>query len=173
MKTLQYTILLVLLAGVTSCDKNRIDETKNPDVETFIELLKSSRYDSLSLPAFTYRDIAALLQYRNEDQVITNFPHNPVSSYWQSECQLGIYVLWTIESIRAASINSEFLIMGFPSQNPILARRDANELSLVFDDEYHAIAADAYYDWWESHKNKDFDNFKNIDPLAKTDYRWH
>ena len=93
MKTLQYTILLVLLAGVTSCDKNRIDETKNPDVETFIELLKSSRYDSLSLPAFTYRDIAALLQYRNEDQVITNFPHNPVSSYWQSECQLGVYVL--------------------------------------------------------------------------------
>ena len=173
MKTLKYTILLVLLVGLTSCEKTHIDETENPNVKTFIKLLKSSQYDSLTLPEFTYKDIAGLLKYRNEDQLITNFPCNPVSSYWQSECQLGVYVLWTIESIRAVSINSQYLIMGFPSQNPILARRDANELSLVFDDESHAIAAEAYYDWWESHKNKDFDDFKNIDPLAKTDYRWH
>jgi hypothetical protein len=101
------------------------------------------------------------------------FPHNPFSSLYGPDCKLGIYVLWTIESIRAVSIESEYLIMGFPSQNPILALRDSDELNLVSDDLSHTIAADAYFDWWENNKNKDFDDFKNIDPLEETEYRWH
>jgi hypothetical protein len=143
------------------------------DVETYIELLKTNQYDSLNLPSFTYMDISALLQYRNETQIITNFPHNPISSLYGPECKLGMYILWTIESIRAVSINSEYLIMRFPSQNPILALRVSDELNLVSDNASHTIAADAYFDWWENNKNKDFDDFKNIDPLEDVDYRWH
>ena len=56
MKTLKYTILLVLLVGLTSCEKTHIDETENPNVKTFIKLLKSSQYDSLTLPEFTYKE---------------------------------------------------------------------------------------------------------------------
>ncbi|MDX9696494.1 MAG: DUF4943 family protein [Bacteroidales bacterium] len=171
MKALQHIILPVFIIGLMACDKNHQEATENLDVETYIDLLKSNQYDSLNLPEFTYNDIPELLQYRNENQLITDFPHNPISSLWESECKLGIYVLWTIESIRAVSINSEYLIMRFPSQNPVL--KDSDGLELVSDSISHKIAADAYYDWWENNKDKDFDDFKNIDPLENTGYGWH
>ena len=44
---------------------------------------------------------------------------------------------------------------------------------MVFDDASHAAAAKAYYDWWTSNQDTDFDDFKAIDPLEDTDYRWH
>ena len=84
-----------------------------------------------------------------------------------------MYVLWTVESIRAVSINSDLLIERFPSQNPILALRNSNELVLVSDNTSHSIAAKAYYDWWTNNKNKDFNTFNHIDPLENTDYKWH
>jgi len=125
------------------------------------------------LPPFTAKDIPALLQYRNENQMITNFPHNMVSSFMVPECKLGMYVLWTIEAIRTDLIITEYLIGGFPSQNPVLALSNSEGLELVNSDESHAVAAKAYFDWWNENKHKDFDEFKNIDPLAETDYRWH
>jgi hypothetical protein len=158
-----------------SCNKNDTEEypDPNPNVEKYIELLKSNQYDSINLPAFTYLDIPALLKYRNETQIITNFPHNGISSLWEPECKLGMYVLWTIESIRAVAINSKYLIMRFPSLNPILALRDSDELNLIYTYESHKIAANAYYNWWVNNKRKSFNEFKNIDPLKSTDYRWH
>ena len=135
--------------------------------------MKANQYDSINLPAFTYNDIPTLLKYRNDTQVITNFPHNGISSLYAPNCTLGMYVLWTIESIRAVSINSKYLIMRFPSQNPILALRDSVDLMLVNDDTSHKIAAKAYFDWWENNKQKNFDEFKDIDPLVETKYRWH
>jgi hypothetical protein len=82
-----------------------------------------------------------------------------------------MYVLWTIESIRAVEIKSEYLIGRFPSQNPILALRASTELNLVYDDKSHKEAAKAYYDWW--HSIRIFKDKMKIDPLKKTDYRWH
>jgi hypothetical protein len=149
MKTLNYLIILVSLTILISCNKNDTDEypNPNPNVEKYIELLKSNQYDSLNPPAFTYIDIPALLKYRNETQTITNFPHNGISSLYAPECTLGMYVLWTIESIRAVAINSNYLIMRFPSQNPILSLRISDELILVYTNESHQIVAKAYYDW--------------------------
>jgi hypothetical protein len=63
--------------------------------------------------------------------------------------------------------------MRFPSQNPILAYRASQELSLVYSADSQQIAAKAYYDWWENIKHKSFDEFKNIDPLVTTEYKWH
>ena len=165
-----FIISVVIFYGIiaASCEKK---EQSDIYVERYISLLKLNQYDSLDLPAFQSADIPTLLKYRNDDQIITNFPHNPISSLYAPECKLGMYVLWTIESIRAVSIESEFLIMKFPSQNPILADRFANELNLVTDQEPHIIAAQAYYDWWNS--NSRYDKIKNIDPLATTEYRWH
>ncbi len=88
-------------------------------------------------------------------------------------CTLGMYVLWTVESIRAVSINTEYLVGRFPSQNPILAYRDSVYMKLVFDDASHKLAAQAYYDWWENNKQKDFSEFKSVDLLATTKYKWH
>jgi hypothetical protein len=167
MKILLKSFIIVALFGFLSCEK----QTNNPDVETYIDQLISGTYESYELPDFSTSDISALLKYRNETTIITDFPHNPISSFWQQECKLGMIVLWTIESIRAVEINSEYLIGRFPSQNPVLALRDAPELYMVFDDQSYKEAARAYNDWWNS-----FHPFKDkikIDPLRKTNYRWH
>ena len=172
MKTLKLIIILVSLIISTSCHKNSDEEIKNFNVDQYIELLKSSKYDSVDLPSFTYQDIPELLAYRNETQKITNFPRNGISSYYQQNCTLGLYVLWTIESIRAVAIKSDYLIGRFPSQNPLLEKRDYSELFLDTNVS-HEIASKAYFDWWENNKRKDFNEFKNIDPLNNTVYKWH
>lgn len=173
MKTLKLFLVLISLTALISCKKSESEVKTELSVERYIELLKANQYDSLNLPGFTYQEIPALLEYRNETQIITNFPHNGISSLYLPECTLGMYVLWTIESIRAVANQSEYLIMRFPSQNPILALRDSNELSIGYSIESHQIAAKAYFDWWENNKQKNFNEFKNIDPLILTDYRWH
>jgi hypothetical protein len=172
MKSWKLFIILISLTSIMSCEKSDPIETDNPAVEKYIQLLKANQYDSLNLPAFTYSDIPALLKYRNETQIITNFPHNPISSLFGPECKLGMYVLWTIESIRAVAINSEHLIMRFPSQNPILGLRDAQEYTLVFTEESHMVAAKAYYDWWYNHNSLSFSAFIHIDPLGESSYQW-
>jgi hypothetical protein len=174
MKIIKILILAGSLIGLLSCNKDELKEIEDVNVERYVELLKTNQYDYfIELPAFTYVDIPALLKYRNDTLIITNFPHNSISSLWGPDCKLGMYVLWTIESIRAVATDSEFLIGRFPSQNPILALRNAEELQLVFDDESHEVAAKAYFNWWEENKDKKFDEFKNIDPLLNTPYKWH
>jgi hypothetical protein len=160
-------LTLAALFGLIGCEK----QVDNPEVETYINQLKSNSYEAFELPAFTPSDIPALLNYRNETMIITDFPHNGISSLWAPECKLGMYVLWTIESIRAVEIKSEYLIGRFPSQNPILALKASTVLQLVNDDKSQTEAAKAYYDWWHSvHILKDK---MKIDPLKDTDYRWH
>ena len=173
MKIINLLIIVVSLAGILGCKKDDAKEANNANVEKYIELLKANQYDSINLPAFTYQDIPALLKYRNETQTISNFPINGISSYYKPDCTLGMYVLWTIESIRAVAIHSEYLIMRFPSQNPILALRDSQELKMAFDNSSHKIAAQTYFNWWTDNMRKDFNRFKNIDPLQKTNYKWH
>jgi hypothetical protein len=172
MKTVKLIIVLVSLIISTSCHKDNDEEIKNVNVDQYIELLKSGKYDSADLPTFTYLDIPALLAYRNETQKITNFPRNGISSFYQRDCTLGLYVLWTIESIRAVATNSKYLIGQFPSQNPLLEKSDYSELFLDTN-ETNEIASKAYYDWWINNKKKDFSEFKNIDPLKNTVYKWH
>jgi len=174
MRTLRLFIMLVIfLIGITSCEKNAIEETDGANVEQFIGLLKSNSYDSLYLPAFSVNDIPALLEYRNDPQIISNFPHSMHSSLYYNECKLGMYVLWTIESVRAKATDSKYLFAGFPSQNPILSLRNTTDLRMVFDQNAHEAAAKAYYDWWQNNKSKGIRSLMNIDPLSDTPYQWH
>ena len=160
-------ILFTAIFGIIGCEK----KGNSPEVDAYINQLKTNSYEAFELPAFKPSEIPALLKYRNDTMVISNFPHNGISSYWATECKLGMYVLWTIESIRAVEIDSEYLIGRFPSQNPILAVRASTGLNLVFDDKSQNEAANAYYDWWNSdHPLKDK---MKIDPLKDTDYKWH
>ena len=89
MKSLQFLIILVSVIGIIGCDIDSSEGRNNLGVDTYIELLKSNQYDSLNLPAFTYKDIPALLDYRNETQIISNFPHNPISSFYSPNFKLG------------------------------------------------------------------------------------
>jgi hypothetical protein len=156
-----------------SCKDENHDPVNNLNVSKYIEALKSNQYHEDQLPEFIAEDIPALLEYRNETRIITDFPRNPISSYYRSECSLGLYVLWTIESIRARSINSEFLLMGFPSQNPILELKEAEGSEFVSAELSQEPVAKAYFDWWESNKSKDFEEFKHMDPLEALNFRWH
>jgi len=165
MKFIFKLFFLIILISSAGCEK-----TVNLGVEEYINQLKSNQYTAHELPDFKPSDIPALLNYRNNTRVITNFPHNGISSLWAPECKLGMYVLWTIESIRAVEINSENLIGRFPSQNPILGLRDASQLD-VYDDKSHMVAAKAYYEWWYSAYL--LSDKMRMDPLKNTDYRWH
>ena len=173
MKTLKPFLFALFFISLLSCNKEETVDYNTITVDKYIELLKAGKYQFSELPAFTSNDIPALLQYRNDTTIITDFPHNMISSLWGPDCKLGVYVLWTIESVRAVAINSKYLIGRFPSQNPILALRSTGELQVDNDETAHKIAAKAYNDWWENNKTKPFDEFKNIDPLGETDYRWH
>lgn len=156
--------------SLLGCEEN--SAPSNMTVDRYVELLKKGKYDASELPEFSSRDIPALLAYSNDTQLIKDFPRNIISSLWLPDCSLGMYLLWTIESIRARAIDSEYLIGTFPSQNPIVQKRD--NLSLLLENsEIRELIARSYNDWWESNKNKDFDRFKETDPLKNTEYRWH
>lgn len=172
MKTLKTLIVCIFLTSFLGCDNDESEDLNNVDVDRYVELLKEGKYDSLELPEFTYKDVPALLEYRNEIQMIKDFPINEVSSLWLPECKLGMYVLWTVESIRAVSKDSEYLIGRFPSQNPIVQKRE-EPFGIEDENEVLEIISKAYYDWWKENNDKEFNEFKNINPLMETEYMWH
>jgi len=57
MKTVKLIIVLVSLMISISCHKDNVEKIKNANVDQYVELLKSGKYDSVDLPAFTYLDI--------------------------------------------------------------------------------------------------------------------
>ena len=158
--------ILILAIFMTSCEKIALE---NMTVKKYISLLKSGRYDYIELPPFDSKDIPELLKYINDSQVITNFPISTTSSFIGPDCKLGVYALWTIESIRVCSIEGETHLFRFPSGNPILIFKDSGSGTLD-SDIAHQAAAKAYQDWWDSNSN--FQQIKNINPLDNTDYRW-
>ncbi|MDX9854138.1 MAG: DUF4943 family protein, partial [Tenuifilaceae bacterium] len=159
MKKVMLMSFVAALFFMVSCNEEGANK-KGITVKEYVELLKQNRYDSLDLPNFTYSDIPELLKYRDEQQVITTFPRNPISSSILIECKLGVYVLWTIESIRARSINSEALVMRFPSQNAVLWYRNSYEVVPESDILAHNVVSSAYYNWWYSNSAASFDEFK-------------
>ena len=165
---LQHEVNVIFVNGLQVYYNN-----DNEEVEQYVNALKNNLYDYRDFPAFTYKHIDGLFEYRNEKDIITKFPHNPISSLWLNECELGIYILWTIESIRAVAINSEFLQGRFPSQNPILGLRDSEEWVIIpYNSEAYQILSNVYYTWWTSNKDKTVIEIMEIDPLESTIYKW-
>jgi hypothetical protein len=177
MKTIKILILFFFLTGVLGCKND--DDTigiNNPDVETYIQLIKANQYESSQLPEFTSKDIPALLEYLNDESVISKFPHNPISSYYapNPDYRLGILVLWTIESIRVAAYDDSNLILGLPSQHPFVkTRSEPVEWITNHEDNAYDVVRQSYVKWWNENKHKKFINFCRIDPLESTNYRWH
>jgi hypothetical protein len=191
---------LLVLAGCGN-DENSVteygqteerDEVLRKEVEIYVNALNRGQYKDNVLPsftcdegsrfgldcnlsAFTYIYIDELLKYRNDKSTITEFPWCGASSYWQDECALRVYVLWTIEYIRIKYIDGDLCEERFPSQNPILALQTLERLEWVLDynDEAYQIASDAYYAWWANNKGKLLMETMKIDPLEETEYKWH
>lgn len=164
------TLIFVLFLG--SCKDG--EKQSQTVVEKYIDLLKTGQYEDRYLPEFTFESIDELLKYRNEKDIIIKFPWNPISSFYREECEIGIYVLWTIEYIRIKHVDSNLLSIGrFPSLNPVLRLRDYDGFEPVFDAESYQVASDAYYSWWTNNKCKSIEEIMRIDPLKNTMYRWH
>ena len=161
-------IILITFLGIEACQKQ---ENYDLEVEVYINQLKTNEYDSYELPDFNSKHISKLLDFGNDTILITNFPLSGVSSTGMSECKLGMYVLWNIESIRRTiSNNSKNLVARFPSQLPVIWLRD-NPGGPIYDEIIHLEAVKIYYDWW--HAKHIFKNKMEIDPLENTNYMWH
>jgi len=167
MKTTLKFFLIIVVTALYGCEKHK----DNEEVKIYIDSLISGGYGAYDLPAFTTGDIPALLEYRDATTIITNFPRNPVSSYFQAECRLGVYVLWTIESIRAVESGDKDLIGRFPSQNSVIALRDTHEFMPLTDEQSHRDISRTYYEWWYS-ASLNSGKMKR-DPLEGTKYVWH
>ena len=206
MKSLR--IFFVLIPCFASFIYGKKQEGK-PEVEKYVELLKSNKWCSdstygcsttrgwISIPAFTYEDIDELLEYRNDTSIVTfpNFPRNPMSSSipfrWE-KYEVRMIILWTIESIRAVSVNSRVVKNGrFPSLNPRMVYRiPPKDFNLDYDtvrqnpiefydkwwrekkDKEWQTVSDAYYTWWTENKNKELNETMRIYPLQNTNYGW-
>jgi hypothetical protein len=166
MKAKLKILLIIVFTALYGCKR----QGDNEEVKIYIDRLLSGDYVSYELPVFAVTDIPDLLKYRDVTTVITKFPRNPVSSYYQSECRLGVYVLWTVESIREVENGSD-LILRFPSQNSVLALRETHEFMPVTDEQSHREISRAYYEWWYS--SSSFTNKIKTDPLEDTKYIWH
>lgn len=150
---------------LVSCKKQNTDLSK---VETFIEMLKANKSDRFEPNDFISDDISELLNYINEQERISNFPRNPLSSFYVEEVPLGLYVLWTIESIRLDEIDDpEFFL--FASLNPRIAR--SNTAAEIDQNAILPNVAAAYDEWWNSKLS--LEEKLEINPLAELDLIWN
>ncbi|WPP51454.1 DUF4943 family protein [Catalinimonas niigatensis] len=165
---------LVLFLCLISCSDDDTQANLS-EVDRYISDLQSGSYETtMELPAFTPETIPALLQYSDESKLITQFPRNPISSAYSPDCRLGLFALWTIESIRQTYIQADSKMPGrFPSLNPILARRNTKRLEWIDTAQAQIIAATAYAAWWERSQTISIYELMLIDPLADTEYYWH
>lgn len=172
MKSIRCFVIAFCFLGLMACNKNEEEPLQNVEVENYIALLVKGEFTAMDLPVFTEADIPKLLTYRNKTEKITNFPRNMISSYMNKDCSLGMYALWTIESIRAVAIDSEYLIGRFPSQNPVVKERSGG-FDLVPEEDAQPIVAQAYLKWWQNNQGRSFEEFKVADPLLDTGLSWH
>src|SRR5690606_24313367 len=88
-----YIVLLLFTAG--SCKKSEVDL-----VEKFVQEVKAERYEEITLPAFNVSHIDALMQHASDEQVVSNYPRPPHSSYHSGPVEVGLVMLYAIEAVR-------------------------------------------------------------------------
>ena len=167
----------MILFGI-SCEKDKFD-IDNPNVEIFVKQLKNGTYDYyekgengenlwLLMPKFTRSHIPSLIAFAKDTTHITDFPINPISSRrpfpeGRDYFILGECLLWTVEGIRNG--------YGYGSLDPFLI-----DTALTESERFKGlkcteilIVRDIYKDWWNNFKDNDW---KDINPLGETSYRW-
>ena len=170
MKLLSFLLVALVFFG---CSEDESPVARQ--VNDFVDGLLSGNYENtMELPNFTVEAIPYLLAYRNDTRTITRFPRNPVSSRGGLESTVGIYALWTIESIREAIAPSGGVTLPgrFPSLNPELAQGEDDERQRLNTSMAQPVAAAAYQAWWQQVQSLGVDELMKIDPLERVDYSW-
>jgi hypothetical protein len=134
-------------------------------------MVKAGNYDSPYLPDFQPGDIERLLYYSNDFQIIDGFPVNMISSFRPAEFRLGECLLWTVESVRLNyDKSSEF--EKYPSLIPqLIIPGGTIELQIASPDDLNR-AYELYLAWWTNNKTKDFEDFRNTNPLKDALLMW-
>jgi hypothetical protein len=173
MKTAIHALGLCLLLSLISCQDDDIQANQS-EVDNYMARLQSGDYEAMELPPFTPEAIPALLRYSDGRKLITQFPRNPISSAYHPDCRLGLFALWTIESIRQTYIQADNKMPGrFPSLNPELAKRETYVYNPAEREVAQQAATVAYQAWWSRSQSISIDELMQIDPLADTEYLWY
>ncbi len=158
---------IIVSIMLLSCSK---EEVFNADVESYIKQVKHGEYNANYLPEFSPQEIPILLNAANDFSTINTFPINPISSYAPTRFTVGECLLWTIEHIRM-HYDSYNACNGFPSFIPEL--KDTTDFnSIKLDTAQLNEAYGLYRSWWGENKLRDFNDFRKINPLEKSKYRW-
>jgi hypothetical protein len=138
------------------------------EVEVYIQTLKEDKTQTFETSDFGSENISELLKYSKDMLVIANFPRNPLSSYYLEEVNLGMYVLWIIESIRMKEIDDPSFYL-FASLNPRIISLSSGEI--VDQKMILSVVAKAYSDWWNS--NLELEEKLQTNPLEGLDLSWN
>ncbi len=166
-----YILVILLLLNIVSCREDDTQKDKSA-VDVYIERLQSGQYDAMELPPFIAETIPDLLKYINNTKRITQFPRNPLSSFSSPDCTVGLYALWTIESIRVTYTQNDQFPGRFPSLSPHLAEQTEDGLVRIHSSVAQQAVANTYEAWWNRSQQVGFYDLMEINPLESTDYRW-
>lgn len=158
-------ICFFVFLSFVSC--NRQDFNRS-GIQQFIETLKEDKSQTLQMDDFRSEEISELLMYRTDKTNIINFPRNPLSSFYLEEVQMGMYVLWIVESIRMKEIEDPGYYL-FASLNPRIVNTSSGEI--VDQNAILSEVAEAYSEWWNS--NLPVEEKLKIDPLEDTNLDWN
>lgn len=163
-------IVCAVMLCVASCQKNNF-KMSNPDTGRFIKMLKSGQYfDKIGyeLPVFSLAHIPQLLTYLDDTSIISQFPTNPLSSAYTNPKILNECLLWTIDGIRLGN--------KYPSLEPCLLDTTTYSATTgytrVQGKKLIEVAA-LYIKWYEEYTKTPTEQFKKINILAGTPYRWY
>lgn len=180
-KWLFYLISFFTVALFSSCDNDDELNLNNPDVGTFVNLLKKGEYPFyakgdggenlwLLMPKFTKEHIPELLEYAKDTTHIKSFPTNPISSKGpfapgRDYYILGEGLLWIVQGIRSGS--------EYGSLVPYMVKSDQSE-GIIFTSLTTSEILEVrtkYLNWWKSYNDKASSVI--ADPLENTKYQWH
>jgi len=169
-------LLWIYTVFAISCETGDFN-LDNPDVEDFVNLIKSGKYDYyekgedgedlwLLMPNFNEHHISSLLEFSLDTTHIELFPVNPISSLppYPNDRQyqiLGECLLWTIEGIRNGT--------GYGSLVPYLIDTSKKEYTKSLNGEKILVVRDLYLSWWSNFKDK---NWKDVGALDGLNYKW-
>lgn len=156
----------LLMSLFVSCSKG---DEPGTEVEKFVQQVKQDKYTSDRLPAFAPNAIPVLLASANDFSKITKFPVDPYTAFGPVKLTVGECLMWTIENIRLNY--GKYTNESFPSFVPELhLKTDINVPRLTDVQLYEAY--NLYYNWWYNNKGKDFEEFRQINPLQDSNYVW-
>ena len=159
-------INILFLNFLFSCNKENVSS----DVAQFVKMVKEDKYNSDSLPNFTFKAIPELLSYANDFREIKHFPINPKSSYGSNHLTVGQCILWTIEAIRKFNPPTNGRL-GFPSFVPELGIKGDINTPFLNDIQLNEVYI-LYKAWWDNNIGKDFEITRQINPLKDSLYTW-